>query len=77
MIGLELVKDPETKELLDKKWTRQLFHECLNRGLISMCYNPIIRINPPLIITEEEANEAIDILTESIGVISRRIYGKG
>ncbi len=71
MIGVELVADKKTKEPLDKRLTRQLFHECLNRGLISMCYSPCIRINPPLVITEDEAMEALSILDEAIGVIEK------
>jgi 4-aminobutyrate aminotransferase-like enzyme len=73
MIGMDLVKDRKTKELLDKKWTRQIYHECLNRGLICMSYNPIIRINPPLIIKEQEALEAVEILIESIKIIEKKI----
>ncbi len=71
MIGVELVADKDTKEPLDKRLTRQLFHECLDRGLISMCYSPCIRINPPLVITEDEAMEALSILDEAIGVIEK------
>ncbi len=71
MIGVELVADKKTKEPLDKRLTRQLFHECLDRGLISMCYSPCIRINPPLVITEDEAMEALSILDEAIGVIEK------
>ena len=44
MIGVELVADRKSKEPLDKKFTRELFHLCLDRGLISMCYSPCIRI---------------------------------
>ncbi len=73
LIGVELVKDKKTKEPLDKQWTLKLFHECLKRGLIAMCYQPNIRINPPLVITESEAIEAVEILIESIQYISKEI----
>ncbi|RDJ94066.1 aminotransferase class III-fold pyridoxal phosphate-dependent enzyme, partial [Lacticaseibacillus rhamnosus] len=33
MIGIELVKNKKTKELLDKKIAHQIFIECLERGL--------------------------------------------
>ena len=69
MIGLELVADRKTREPLDKALTRRLFHECLDRGLIVMAYNPVVRINPPLVITEAEADRALDILIESLEVI--------
>ena len=35
--------------------TRALYQECLRRGLVAMSYAPSIRINPPLVITEEQA----------------------
>ena len=47
--------------------------ECIDRGVILMCYNPVIRINPPLVITEQEAAEGIDVLIESIGVIAKSL----
>ena len=71
MIGVEMVKDKKTKEPLEKKYTLKLFHECLSRGLISMCYSSIIRINPPLVITEAEAEEAVDILEASLTLIAK------
>ncbi len=47
--------------------------ECLNRGLIVMAYNPDIRINPPLIITQEIAEEGIDIMEEAFAHVADRI----
>ena len=73
LIGMELVKNPNTKEKLDKQYTRMIFQECLNRGLIVMGYNPDIRINPPLIITEEIADEGIDIMEEVFTHVADRI----
>jgi 4-aminobutyrate aminotransferase / (S)-3-amino-2-methylpropionate transaminase / 5-aminovalerate transaminase len=73
MIGIELVKGPQTKEKLDKQYTRMIFQECLNRGLILMGYNPDIRINPPLIITEEIADEGIEIMEEAFTHVADRI----
>jgi len=71
MIGIELVGDRTTKEPLDKAVTRALFHEALERGLITMSYSHVIRINPPLVITEDEAMCGIDILDQSFAAISR------
>lgn len=73
MIGIELVKNRETKEKLDKKYTEMLFKEALNRGLLMMGYNPDIRINPPLIINKEIAEEGINIFEESLKIVSERI----
>jgi 4-aminobutyrate aminotransferase-like enzyme len=72
LIGVEMVADRKTKQPLDKKVTRALFHEALERGLITMSYSNVIRINPPLIVTEEEALRGVDILDQSFAAISKR-----
>jgi 4-aminobutyrate aminotransferase / (S)-3-amino-2-methylpropionate transaminase / 5-aminovalerate transaminase len=72
MIGVELVADRTTKVPLDKSITLALFHEALERGLITMSYSHIIRINPPLVISEEEALRGVDILDQSFAAISRQ-----
>jgi 4-aminobutyrate aminotransferase-like enzyme len=72
MIGVEMVADRKTKQPLDKTITRALFHEALERGLITMSYSNVIRINPPLVITEGEAIRGIDILDQSFAAISRK-----
>jgi 4-aminobutyrate aminotransferase-like enzyme len=71
MIGVELVADRTTKAPLDKTITRALFHEALQRGLITMSYAHVIRINPPLVISEDEVLRGIDILDQSFAAISR------
>ena len=72
LIGVEMVADRKTKAPLDKTITRALFHEALERGLVTMSYSNVIRINPPLVITEEEALRGVDILDESFAAISQR-----
>jgi 4-aminobutyrate aminotransferase/(S)-3-amino-2-methylpropionate transaminase len=64
MIGIELVKDKTTKERIDKKICRRIFHDCLKRGLLSMSYSNPIRIIPPLSISESSAMQAAAILEE-------------
>jgi 4-aminobutyrate aminotransferase / (S)-3-amino-2-methylpropionate transaminase / 5-aminovalerate transaminase len=73
MIGVELVEDRKTMKKLDKKYTQMLFKEALNRGLIMMGYNPDIRINPPLVITKEIAEEGINIFEEALKIVMERI----
>jgi 4-aminobutyrate aminotransferase/(S)-3-amino-2-methylpropionate transaminase len=73
MIGVELVADRKTKVPLDKTITRALFHAALERGLVTMSYSHVIRINPPLVITEDEALQGVDILDQSFGAIARQI----
>ncbi len=74
MIGFDIV-EPGTDKLLDKKITRQIFDACLSRGVLSMIYNPEVRINPPLVISEELAMEALaiteDVLRETADSLAR------
>jgi 4-aminobutyrate aminotransferase/(S)-3-amino-2-methylpropionate transaminase len=71
LLGIELVEDRASKEPLGKTWTRALFHECLRRGLVAMCYSHNIRINPPLVIDEATALEGLDILDEAMDAVFR------
>lgn len=71
MLGVELVKDRTTKEPLQQEVTHALFQECLRRGLVAMCYSHVIRINPPLVITEGTALEGLAILDEAMGAIAK------
>jgi 4-aminobutyrate aminotransferase/(S)-3-amino-2-methylpropionate transaminase len=64
LIGVELVKDRETREPLDKKVCVHLFQECLKRGLLSMVYSPHFRVNPALSMSRLEAETSLGILDE-------------
>ena len=64
LIGVELVKDRRTREPLERDVTRQMFLETLRRGMVSMNYKPQFRINPPLTLTQEEADQGLEILEE-------------
>lgn len=72
LIGVELVKNRKTKEKLGKEICREIFKECLMRGLIVMGYNPDIRINPPLIIDEATAEEGIEIMEDAFTHVADR-----
>ena len=74
LIGLELCKNRQTREKLDKKITQEIFQECLQRGLIVMGYNPDIRINPPLVLTLEEAEEGISIMEDAFTRVADRYH---
>jgi len=71
MLGIELVRDRTTKEPLPKTVTQTLYQECLRRGLVAMTYSPSIRINPPLVIREEQALAGLAILDEALGAAVR------
>jgi 4-aminobutyrate aminotransferase-like enzyme len=64
-IGFDLV-DPKTKVFWDTQHCHRLFQALLRRGLVTMAYAPRVRINPPLILTFEQAQEALDIFESSL-----------
>ena len=71
MIGMDLVV-PGTRQLLNKKVTRRIFDALLARGVLAMIYNPEVRINPPLVISEDQAMTALAILKEVLGEAAQR-----
>jgi 4-aminobutyrate aminotransferase-like enzyme len=73
LIGVELVKDRKSKEPLDKAVTRQIFLETLKRGLVCMNYKANFRINPPLILSRDEADEGLAILDEVFSHVVKHI----
>ena len=70
LIGVELVRDRKTKQPLDRAVCVRLFQEALRRGLVSMVYSPHFRVNPPLTMTEAEAEKALAILDEVFGLVT-------
>jgi 4-aminobutyrate aminotransferase-like enzyme len=71
MLGMDLVV-PGTRKLLDKSHTRWVFDTLLARGVIAMIYNPEVRINPPLVIREEQAMAALAIMKDVLREAAER-----
>ena len=72
MLGLDLVV-PGTRTLLDKVTTRWIFDTLLARGVLAMIYNPEVRINPPLVIAEDEAMQALAIMKDVLCEAAERV----
>ena len=72
MIGMDLVV-PGTRQLLDKKTARWIFDTLLSRGVLAMIYNPEVRINPPLVIDEDQAMGALAIMKDVLGEAAERL----
>lgn len=67
MIGIELVKDQITKERAPGLRDR-VVQMCFQRGLLVLGAGPnTIRISPPLVLTREQADCAVDILAACFG----------
>ncbi|HDI86343.1 MAG TPA: aminotransferase class III-fold pyridoxal phosphate-dependent enzyme, partial [Candidatus Korarchaeota archaeon] len=66
MVGVEFVKDRRTKEPATKE-RGKIVQEAFKRGLLLLgAGKSSLRLAPPLIITEEEADVGLDILEETI-----------
>ena len=74
MIGLELVRDRQTKERATRE-RDAVVRECFTRGLLVLgAGQNAIRLCPPLVLTKEQADTAISILDEALLVVgSRRV----
>ena len=71
MLAVEIVKDQQSREPAGE-WRNQIELLAYERGLLVLgCGENSIRIAPPLILKQEEADVALDILEECIGVVER------
>jgi 4-aminobutyrate aminotransferase / (S)-3-amino-2-methylpropionate transaminase / 5-aminovalerate transaminase len=64
LLGLEVVRDRKTREPAAAEVMREVFQECLRRGLLAMVYSPHVRLQPALNIDRETALEGLAILDE-------------
>ncbi len=68
MLGVELVRDRETKEPADKE-TAALVEHCKDRGLLigkGGLYGNVLRIKPPMCLTKDDADFLVDVVDESL-----------
>jgi 4-aminobutyrate aminotransferase len=72
MIGIELVKDRKTKEKA-AEWREVVLQKAFQRGLLLLgCGENTVRFMPPLIVTKEQAEVAVEILDEILEEIERQ-----
>jgi 4-aminobutyrate aminotransferase / (S)-3-amino-2-methylpropionate transaminase / 5-aminovalerate transaminase len=60
-LGIELVKDRNTKEPLDEKRMKKFYRDGVDRGILAMSYKPTIRFQPALNIDSETLESGIEI----------------
>jgi 4-aminobutyrate aminotransferase len=71
MIGVEIVKDQQTKEYGAAERDR-IVELAFDRGILFLgCGPSTIRIAPPLVVSRDEAEAAIDVLDECIEIVSK------
>ena len=71
MIGVDIVKDKATKEYAAAERDR-IVELAFERGVLFLgCGPSTVRLCPPLIVTEEEADVAVDVLEECIAIAGK------
>jgi 4-aminobutyrate aminotransferase len=71
MIGVEIVKDKKTKEYGAEERDR-IIELAFERGLLFLgCGPSTIRIAPPLVVSKDEADVAVDVLDECIALAGK------
>jgi 4-aminobutyrate aminotransferase/(S)-3-amino-2-methylpropionate transaminase len=65
LIGFDLV-DPKSGAPWMAGRCRAFFDALLRRGVISMAYAPRVRVNPPLVLTPEQADEAVELIGQAL-----------
>jgi 4-aminobutyrate aminotransferase len=72
MIGVEMVKDRETRAMA-KEEANQVVLECFKQGLLLLPCGPNgIRFSPPLVITEAQADTAFEIFAQAVKLVEGR-----
>jgi 4-aminobutyrate aminotransferase / (S)-3-amino-2-methylpropionate transaminase / 5-aminovalerate transaminase len=78
MVGVEFVKDRETKEP-DEDIVGELITGAMQEGVVAVScgpYHNVLRHLVPLVITDEELDEGLDVLTEAAQNASRGALGR-
>jgi len=71
MIGVEIVRDQKTREYAPQERDR-IVELAFDRGILFLgCGPSTVRISPPLVVTKDEADVAIDALEESITIVEK------
>jgi 4-aminobutyrate aminotransferase/(S)-3-amino-2-methylpropionate transaminase len=64
LIGIEIVRSRKSREPAARSVMKDVYLECVRRGLLAMTYSPHIRLQPALTIDRAAASEALAILDE-------------
>ena len=73
MIGVDIVKDQATKEY-GAEYRDRVVEGAFKHGVLFLgCGPSSVRIAPPLIVTQDEADVAIDALEESIAAVEKHV----
>jgi 4-aminobutyrate aminotransferase len=72
MIGIECVRDRDTKEMAVEE-RNAIIQRCFKKGLLLLgCGQNVVRLVPPLIITKRDADVAVEILDAVLSDVEHR-----
>src|SRR5579872_2246773 len=74
MQAIELVKSPETREPAAEE-TRQITQYCYEHGLVTITagsYSNVIRVLVPLVVTDEQMDEGLDVLESALQSVAEK-----
>src|SRR5579864_4730965 len=74
MCAIELVRNAETREPADSE-TKEIAKYCYEHGLIMITagtFNNVIRILVPLVVTDEQLNEGLDVIEAALATVAER-----
>ena len=74
MRAIELVKSRETREPASDE-TKKIAQYCYEHGLITITagsYGNVIRVLMPLVVTDDQMREGLDVLEEALTAVSRK-----
>ena len=72
LMGIELVKDKATKEPFDEAG-KLVYQTAFRKGLAWIPAGHILRMSPPIIMPNEAAEKAMDIIEESIAQVQKQL----
>jgi len=72
LMGVELVKDKKTKEPFDEAGKR-VYQRAFAKGLAWIPAGHILRMSPPIVMPDEVAHKAMDIIEESIAEVEKEL----
>jgi 4-aminobutyrate aminotransferase-like enzyme len=71
LMAMELVQDSATKAPIPPRVMRELLLALARRGLLAVGGGPILRITPPLVLSEELALRGAELLDDALEEIER------
>ena len=72
LMGVELVRDRETKEPFDEAG-KLVYQRAFQKGLAWIPAGHILRMSPPIVMDEKTAGKCMDIIDEAIGEVEREL----